>query len=884
MTAALEPPAIPNSTATEYQDALSMLARRAEMRGPWRSGELPGYPMSWRLFARSDVSTPDRGWKLHVSCATSEVLEMLDVVAPILLAGRSPFKLPATLEGVSWLNFGGGGETQLGKVMTIYAVDNRDFAGLARVLPAAWTSRRGPWILTDRIVRRDRRVFARWGAFRTRIQIDRCGRPHFVMTGPHGADVEDERRLDGRQPAWAPPAPLALDTTSRPPPLQAEQVVIEGSSFWPMHQYPSRAGTSVALAIDAGLGTAIIKRARRGALSDPDGCDAFDRLRNEFETLRALRDCGVPAPRPLGIEEDDDVLSIAQTDLGGPTIEQLPLDAQVASLPLLARAAARLHRAGFAHRDLKAQNAVRLVDCVALIDFELAGPVDRADCVTGGTVGYVGPEGAHRRAAFAADAYAFGATVFQVLTRIGPGSLPAEQRANRMVGILAREGHAAAAELVARFSCEEPAQRATLADACGDGPLAGSWSRMRVPAARPTAARRRRRHADKWLRCAFEAGVYASTFERTQEVGTAWQMIEEHGLSLGESLYSGAAGVVLVLRALGGQLGHADFATRAHQGAQWLSSRHPQRESHGLFTGNAGVAVTLAALARSDGDARLLDAARCRLTAAVTSDFEDPDLTSGSAGIVFAGVMISELVGQRWPLALIRRHADALIREVDRDPEGVCCWRSCVAYDPSRQPYYGVAHGAAGIAVSLARFSAAAGCEVSGQLAQETLCGLCERALEGPALRQGPGRTPMPVEIWCHGTTGLLWALLQVGDVFPTAEDLLERLVEPFLDAVTVPSTVGVCHGIAGVLEVVRGLAARGLGGRRSIETMHRLGDILLLLATRTSSGRSWNLAPTSATSPSLMEGFLGPAAALALAARPASSPAILSPAWLGHG
>ena len=65
---------------------------------------------------------------------------------------------------------------------------------------------------------------------------------------------------------------------------------------------------------------------------------------------------------------------------------------------------------------------------------------------------------------------------------------------------------------------------------------------------------------------------------------------------------------------------------------------------------------------------------------------------------------------------------------------------------------------------------------------------------------------------------------------------------------------------------------------------MQRFADLLLLLATRTNQGRSWRLPATNAASPTLMEGFLGPAAALALAARPTRSPAILSPTWLAGG
>ena len=193
-----------------YDDALRRLIGRPAAEGRWGARYLHDHPLSWQLFFCSDVPFPEQGWKLHVSCATGEVVKLLDDVGPIVLAARSPFKLPATLQDVTSLNFGLGGETQLGKVMTIYSVDDEDFVALARQLSEAWTSRRGPWVVTDHVVRADRRVFARWGAFVPRIRVDRSGFHHPVLSGPDGAEVRDERRLDGRL------FPLGVRRAARP--------------------------------------------------------------------------------------------------------------------------------------------------------------------------------------------------------------------------------------------------------------------------------------------------------------------------------------------------------------------------------------------------------------------------------------------------------------------------------------------------------------------------------------------------------------------------------------------------------------------------------------------------------------------------------------------
>lgn len=867
-------------TESQYAAALAQLSRVSQ--GAWRNASRPGSVVSWRVFSRSDVNLSSEGWKLHVSCATADVVDMIGKLAPILFERRSPFKIPARLRDVATINFGLAGETQIGKILTIYPCED-DFAYLGRELTEKWQNTDGPWILTDVPVQHPRRVFARWGAFSEHLRVDRFGISSHQIRGPDGRYVQDERRGDGRQPSWAPAPPLVLDDAARPPILKDPQPSVGGRTYLPLGYLPSRAGSAVALVLDVGsLDTAILKTVRRGAQSDANGFDSFDRLKNEYQVLRELRQLGIDGV-PIAIAIDakgGELLSSVQSNLDGPNLSQVAGAERVACLPLLTEAVAQLNNAGFVHRDVKLANAVRVIDKVALIDFEFTAPVGSREHIPGGTPGYVGPEGAGPVAEVSQDSYALGVTIFEAITGISPAVVPPNERGGRMTGILAQQGLTAAADLVHQFTLTDPKQRPAPSDAAGHGSLAQCWREVLSSASAKPPQQISRRHRNKWLRCAFEVARDAERFARRQEHGSTWQFIDDHGPSLGESLYGGAAGAAVALRVLGAQLGYSAFSDQAYEGGLWLASRAPLSHAHGMFTGNAGVGVTLALLGRDRNDPTLLDGASDRLRAAATADFKDPDLFSGCAGIVWAGVLIAQLLQAPWPLEAVRGHADALIENVSRDPQsGICCWPSCEDHDPGGTPYFGVAHGSAGIALALAMWGAATRDARSCELAHETLRSLYDGLIDGIVLRQQPSGALTSPTMWCHGTCGVLWALLRVDEVIPDVTDLLSTLGERFVQESLLPPSVDMCHGIAGVLDVVTGLRNREIGGQRANTRMQQLADVLVHLATRDGDRRTWFMPGTDMATPGLVRGFLGTAATLAAAATPRMG-GVLSRHW----
>jgi tetratricopeptide (TPR) repeat protein len=168
----------------------------------------------------------------------------------------------------------------------------------------------------------------------------------------------------------------------------------------------------------------------------------------------------------VGPPKSTDALLAAIDPTGGPVAEGPavvrpgePYPVGVAALAeRIADALAYLHRAGVAHGDLKPSNVVLgSGGRPYLIDFNLSVTGERPDGVPGGTLPYMAPELLRSVAevvqptglsAARADVYAFGVTVFELLT----GRLPAEPPKST-------DAPTAATELLARLTGPTPRVR-----------------------------------------------------------------------------------------------------------------------------------------------------------------------------------------------------------------------------------------------------------------------------------------------------------------------------------------------------------------------------------------------------------------------------------------
>src|SRR6478609_4081824 len=111
----------PNQLRAQYHASLASMCDA--LVSPWEIRDRGPSPNTWRHCVWTGSQLPEQGWKIHITCAPIEALQLLRVVVPHLISAPVTFKLPASVDGIVFINSGMAGESQLGKVITVYPTD-----------------------------------------------------------------------------------------------------------------------------------------------------------------------------------------------------------------------------------------------------------------------------------------------------------------------------------------------------------------------------------------------------------------------------------------------------------------------------------------------------------------------------------------------------------------------------------------------------------------------------------------------------------------------------------------------------------------------------------------------------------------------------------------
>jgi lantibiotic biosynthesis protein len=311
--------------------------------------------------------------------------------------------------------------------------------------------------------------------------------------------------------------------------------------------------------------------------------------------------------------------------------------------------------------------------------------------------------------------------------------------------------------------------------------------------------------------------------------------------TLGPDLYGGTAGVALFLAEASVRLDD-DRLLRTARGAIWLALHHADRIDprirDGLYSGTIGVAYAAARVAGLLGAEDVHTAARALLAAWRRDGARSPssDLMTGCSGAVLGLVAISPLLAEPWLVDSAVELGDDLIARAEVGAEG---WSWA---DPKQRSIYnlcGYAHGAAGIAHSLAELGAVTGEDRFRKAAIrafdyerswfEPRTG-CWPDLRDVARRAGRD-APMPVsDSWCNGAFGIALSRVRAAELLES--DDLRREADIGLAACeryvaglrsSAPEDFCLCHGAAGAADVLLHAEAGAGGltpqlGRRGIE------------------------------------------------------------------
>ncbi|MFF4338431.1 class IV lanthionine synthetase LanL [Kitasatospora sp. NPDC001540] len=849
----------------------------------------------WCTVRPSGRELPARGWKLHVSAASSVAVEVLSAVAAAVADDPCAFRFTADRKKLHGINSRNSARGSAGKFVTVHPNDDEQFRRLAEELHLATAGMPGPVIPSDRPYRPGSLVHYRYGTFAGRSVPGNDGAYRSMLRTPGGALVEDVRTAAYRRPSWVvdpvegagsttvgagagsgAPGARVVQVPAQPGPgaRRPGGVLLDGR--WALTaalRHSARGG--VFLGSDRTTGAeVVVKQARARIEVDRAGADARTALRHEAELLDRLADSGL-TPRVHALVEQRDSLFLVRERVPGQALgswvaARLRRDgtpdvrwAEAGPLALaLLDLVERVHHRGLVLRDLSPGTVLVTPEGdVRLVDLELAVPAG-VTAGSAGTPGYRAPEhsGPHRtgRAARSTDLYALGGLYFLLATGHDPllpddlpQARPVADRLGRWLALAAREGETARrlAPLVLGLRAEAADRRWSLErvrTALAAGPAtataaAGTGTAAAVPVA-PSAL-------DRLLHDGLHDLTRGATPQRRDRL---WPTVPNGLLTDPCNVQHGAAGVLalLALAALAPLPDPVRERARATAAlaATWIERRCAAEPVvlPGLHFGRAGTAWALFDAADALADPGLAERAAA-LAAKLPLDRPNPDVCHGTAGAGLAQLRAHRATGARTFLDRTARCVRHLLAAAREEPYGTV-WPVPADFDSALAgtTHLGHAHGVAGVGTFL--LAAAAALADSGDpsfaaTAAEARAAAdrAARTLAATARHEGPAAwwpqshgDPDHVRLahWCSGSSGV--GTFLVRHWLATGDGTSRRLALAAGQAVLDArwhGGVSACHGLAGNGEYLLDLAD-ATGEARFHRGAHELAA---LIAARTS-------------------------------------------------
>jgi len=363
-----------------------------------------------------------KGWILHLSVLAAETVDLFNAVLPLLLYERAAFKVAATKEVAKAILNGQLGYTQLGKVMSIYSIDDAQAISLANSLILLTKSFRGPKILTDRHL--GGIVYTRYGAF---DNLNPAESPYCIpFTPPNGV-------------AW-PFSAIASATGPKPDTILRDR-------YRPMEILKEDARGNVTKSLRLvkwwKVKWCVIKEGRQHMFADDHGRDIRDRLLWQHEVHKKLENL-FPIPKVYELFEENNDTYLALEFIKGKSLSKIIVETfrdrhwsfldQKEQLLLIRYALElldlifRLHKAGYVHRDINPDN-ILFNKRLKLIDLELLFSINKQypdPPFKWGTMWFMSPEQqAVELPTYKEDIYAIGATLIAILTGLLPNKFSA---------------------------------------------------------------------------------------------------------------------------------------------------------------------------------------------------------------------------------------------------------------------------------------------------------------------------------------------------------------------------------------------------------------------------------------------------------------------------
>ncbi|WP_406119354.1 class III lanthionine synthetase LanKC [Streptomyces sp. NBC_00989] len=817
---------------------------RTWRRGYWVIAEPPG------------AAVVGEGWKLHVSATSRTSVETLRRSLPVLRDAGVRFKFLMDPMAVREANGKSFPRASSGKFITVYPEDDTRFLALASELTDALKELDGPYVLSDRRCPGSRVVSYRYGGFISRFELEPLGLRDLMIQTPDGSLVQDLRTPFWYAPSWArdpyadaePVAPRAKATGST---SGGGQGLLHGRfKVESALAFSNRGGIYRGVDTETGADV-VLREARPGVEVGPEGIDAVELLRHEYELLTELTDTGLFV-RPVTFFEQWEHAFIAEDHIDGGHLGHLSvthnplygLDLTPARLTdyydrfrllwlQVADAIAACHERGIVLGDLSPTNImVTADDRIRVIDLESAFHEDR-----GGGAG-LGTPGAVTRRAMAAgrgdrrsDYYALGGIMLCCVLTCQQNDLVDHAVPLRLLDAVAAD-LALPGELVTliRELYDEDAplpDPATLRQRLTELPFSTAWRELPPLARRVTPDPES--SAGLHGRIATTLDGVAKYLRDTADLQREDRLFPADVLVFETNPLSVAHGAYGCLYAL-----HTTGEAVPDTFLAWALRKPTGHKSlpPGLYYGSAGVAWVLSALGHRDVAVRVLrDAAEHPLL------YAEPGVLTGAAGHGMACLRLWRDTGLAEFLDRAREIGEHFARTA-RHEGGRAHWPGSGKHVP-----VGYGEGASGVAMFLLALHAATGDPALLELGRAGLefdlsCGTYAPSglLSFPAVADPDEPIAVLRHYWDEGTAGILTTLLRYHHV--TGDEALGKHIEELLPDVrrkyaTFPQLF---HGISGLGNVLLD-AYEFLGDPELLGDAERAAEAVLCSAVRRPEG-----------------------------------------------
>lgn len=766
----------------------------------------PLLPKNWHLY-RSDLwfqvsngqSLPNQGWKIHVSSELVHAGDVLEIVSNECIDRWVPFKFvmdPLLLELVNGKVVD---RASAGKFITIYPRNVPEFKSLCEFLRRALRSFRGPYVLSDRRYLNSGCVYYRYGGIEPVGRVMPSGEVETLLFDPSGRPIRDKREPFFSPPSWIHDPFGPREERSK---VSNSTIAKRYSIERPIH-FSSCGGVYVGRDLDRDE-RVVLKEARPGTGSRPDGGDAVDDLRQEYEVLKVLEGTGA-VPRAFDwVEEWEHAFLVEEfvegitlrryRALGGPCLELDPAEdvlgmhwSRLETLwGRLAELIRRVQGEGIVLSDLSVNNVmvegfedpvVRLID---LGGAQYKGARGTARQFTPGfapTGALLGLEAAQ----YEDDWYAFGAIVLDSIFPISALVRMDSGVVERFLGSCRREVALPAwiGEAVPQLLSEDWRARPEPWKALERSRERGSWSAARGGSEVTVEDRELEDVAESTRRFLSEFG----------NPGDDVLFPVGGGVETGRRLNVGY-GVCGVLRAI-----RILFGTVPSQFGAWLLRQKLEGGdvAPGLYVGLSGIAWTLFELGYKDVGVRMQ---------LIANDHPVGDtrhsLFEGAAGLVLANVRFWEWTGDERFLVKAEELGRRLMgrRQQSGGSGSGSYW-----VEQGGTVRVGLMGGGSGVALALLFLSLATGDERYQEVGREALeFDLGTRMDLGAGAWQFPSvvgdRTALPY--WAEGTAGILAVVVRYFAV--RGEESLKQYSEHLVQGLRMKfSMPGYFYGASGI-------------------------------------------------------------------------------------